>query len=267
MKKKIIFKLFNLIVFLVVMQNFATSAETNTKAPHAQSTNAQLNAIAHGTNDFIPNTLRTDFEQSFISITGEKKSSKGSLDYEYPGHLRLKEFKDNTEFVCNPQISWYYIPPFSKGEKGSVQINNSKNMVISKLFDQLKNGLKDNEFYSLELKGNQTVVLTLTSKGQEELKLKSAVLSFGTMQGLVIEEKEPAVSFGKRKRKIVKKKLSAQDKILLSQFKISQLHSLALTYIDGKEVDLTLFNYQENINYPKDHFVFVVPPKTEIIQN
>ena len=181
---------------------------------------------------FTPNSFRVDFNQDFLSVTGKVKSSKGSLEYLFPGNLRLKEFKDNTEFVSNQKSSWYYVPPFIKGEKGTVQINQSGSMVLGKVFDSLRPGLVDTEYFKIK-KNTLDAKLDFTDKGKTEWKLENAVLYF-----------------------------SKND----SGLTMNYLQKLELTYTDKKKVTLTFFNYTGDVQFPKDYFIFQIPEKTQILR-
>jgi len=224
--------------------------------------------------EFVPKSLQLDFEQSFISITGDKKNSKGQLAYQYPGQLRLKEFKDNTEFVCNNENSWYYIPPFTKGEKGTVQINNSKNMIISKLFDKLKLGLVNiPNYYKVNVKDKNQVEIIFLEEGQKDLKLSSLLLNFSMLPGEELPVLEEIPTKKSKRKKLTLKEKEERNKIELSQkeklqnLSLAKVSSLHLVYLDKKMVDLTFLNYSEAMNFPKDNFVFKVPENTEIIKN
>lgn len=183
---------------------------------------------------FSSDTFRVDFNQEFKSITGKAKSSKGSVEYSFPSKIRVKEFKDNSEFISNGKSSWYYVPPFMKGEKGTVQINQSGSMILGKLFDSFRDGLKSSGFYVVKI-NKLEATLEFTKSGKEELKLSSAVLKF---------------------------KESKTDKTL----KMKNIEKMVLTYLDKKQVELVFFNYSEDIKYPTGYFEFKVPENTKIVK-
>ena len=199
-----------------------------------------------GSGDFMPKSLKIEFEQSFKSVTGKMKSSTGFLEYKRSSQIRIKENKDNSEFVSNQDTSWYYVPPFKTGEKGVVQINNSKNNNLVKIFDSLKNGLIDNELYKvIEVKVDQFTLKFIDTKSKD-IKIDHIDLFF---------------------RKIV-----FPDKVDHKQknFKTLEFHdleSLSIAYIDGQKVDLKLLKIEENNLFPDKNFEFQIPTNTEIIKN
>lgn len=182
--------------------------------------------------EFTPKAFRLDFNQEFMSITGKVKSSKGSLEYLFPSNIRIKEYKDNSEFVSNEKNSWYYVPPFVKGEKGTVQINQAGSMVLGKLFDSLRPGLKDTEFFKSKVL-NEVATLDFTAKGKQDWKVEAAKLFF-------------------------------KEKTLNPVMK--ELNKIEITYTDKKKVTLTFFNYMSDVKYPPDYFVFQVPKNTQVIR-
>jgi outer membrane lipoprotein-sorting protein len=195
---------------------------------------------------FMPKTIKLEFEQSYQSVTGKTKSSKGILDYKKPGHLRLKEFKDNTEFVANKDMSWYYVPPFKSGEKGSVQINSAKNNALIKVLDSLKYGLNKNEFYEVTEKKVDQFELKFIDQKSKELKISKVDLFFRTV---VFPEK---TDHKQRNSKILE---------------FHDLQSLSIHYQDGQKVDLKITKIEENITFADKNFEFQTPPNTEIIKN
>ena len=87
--------------------------------------------------DFIPNTFKAHFKQSYkSSLSGKEKVTKGYIEYFFPGRVRFEVTSpDKTIFVSNPQTTWYYNAPFIDGEPGEVLIKKTGKMVISKFFD------------------------------------------------------------------------------------------------------------------------------------
>lgn len=182
---------------------------------------------------FLPPSFRIDFEQSYKSMTGEMKSSLGYLEYKFSGKIILKEFKNNTVFVSNNKTSWYYTPPFIKGEKGNVQINSNNNIVISKFFDSLKNGLVDNASYKVVKKSAQVYDIIFTDSFAKDLNLKQVSLE-----------------------------------LITQATSLSQVKKMDLVYLkDGKVVQLVIKGFDDKKTYSDEHFNFNIPDKTEIIKN
>lgn len=180
---------------------------------------------------FVPSQFQIKFVQSFKSVvSGKVKKSKGQIDYRYPGSIRFKEFKSNTEFVSNPRTSWYYSPPFIKGEKGTVQVNSGKRFVIGRLFDALKNGLKSNAQYRVKSLKKSVYELTFLGKTADELNLKKAFVYFS----------------GK------------------SLNSLKGVGKMKLMYQDGKKVDFLFETFKDDISFSEAHFVFSIPKNTKV---
>lgn len=186
---------------------------------------------------FLPNSFRSNFEQKFTStITGKEKISTGSIDYAYPGQIRFEIVSpDKTIFVSNGKKSWYYTAPFDPKEKGEVIIQPSNKLLITKFFDYLKNGLENNEIYTVAKEKNE-YVLTFNPKAQKELSIERA-------------------------------RLEVNDK-LTSMNKLSDLKQMTLLYKDNKKVKLTFSNLLENVKFEPNYFDYKIPENTkEVMQN
>jgi outer membrane lipoprotein-sorting protein len=181
----------------------------------------------------MPDTFELNFQQSFKSALGRNKTSMGKIDYSYPSRLRFKEFKGNSEFISNPDKSWYYIPPFMKGEKGEVQINSTKKLAISKLFDELKKGLKSNSSYAVKFKKNK-YILSFSSDAIDKLNVKTVYLY--PLKGKSITD-------------------------------LNDLSKMTIIYKDKKSVDIIIKKLNSQVKFKESHFVFDIPPNTNIIKN
>lgn len=192
------------------------------------------NSIALCAEKFSSDSFRIDFTQEFKSITGKAKSSKGSVEYFFPSRIRVKEYKDNSEFISNGSKSWYYIPPFIKGEKGTVQINQTGSMVLGKLFDFFHEGLKSNDYYEIKI-DKLSVEISFSKKGSDELKLEKAKLNFRDIK---------------------------EDKDL----KLKNLEKMELVYLDKKQVEILFFNFSDDLKFPAGYFEFKIPENTKIVK-
>ncbi len=182
--------------------------------------------------EFTPESFRVDFNQEFSSITGKVKSSKGSIEYSFPSKIRIKEYKDNSEFISNERNSWYYVPPFIKGEKGTVQVDQAGSMVLGKIFDSLRPGLKETDFFKVKMtKDKLNINLEFTNKGKQDWKLEIAVLVFSQ-----------------------------------ENYNILNLQKFEITYTDKKKVTLSFFNMTKDVKFPKDYFIFTIPKNTQILK-
>ncbi len=183
----------------------------------------------------IPESFSANFEESFISaVNGKEKKSFGKIDYRYPGHIRFQKISpDSSTFVSNPQKSWYYVPPFVKGEKGEVTIQESNKLVLTKFLDALKNGLENNKLFSHKYKKNE-LVLTFTKAIQKDMNLKEATLVSGSD---------------------AKKANSMKD-----------FDKLVLLYNDGRKVNLKFSDLKEDVKFAQKHFEFDIPSDTKVTE-
>lgn len=129
---------------------------------------------------FLPTSFYSAFTQEYVSkVSGKKVTTKGELSYLYPGHLKLAvKSPDEVLYVANPKKSWYYTPPFAKGEPGEVKISDSPDNVLGRFFNVLQNGLKDNKNYSVAKGKTGGHVLNFKDDAAKRLGIKEAVLFF-----------------------------------------------------------------------------------------
>lgn len=182
---------------------------------------------------FLPDSFSANFEESFVSaVNGKEKKSSGKIDYRYPSHIRFEKISpDSSTFVSNPQKSWYYVPPFVKGEKGEVTIQESNKLVLTKFLDALKNGLENNKLFSHKYNKNE-LVLTFTKAIQKDMNLKQAVL---------VADSDA-------------KKIKA----------LKEFERLVLTYNDGRKVNLKFVDLKEDTKFAQKHFEFDIPSNTKV---
>lgn len=185
---------------------------------------------------FLPDSFSANFEESFVSaVNGKEKKSFGKIDYRYPGHIRFEKISpDSSTFVSNPQKSWYYVPPFVKGEKGEVTIQESNKLVLTKFLDALKNGLDNNKLFTHKYNKNE-LVLTFTKAIQKDMNLKEATLISGS-------DPKKATS-------------------------IKEFERLVLVYNDGRKVNLKFVDLKEDAKFPQKHFEFDIPSNTKVTES
>ncbi|MCB9096031.1 MAG: hypothetical protein H6621_13270 [Halobacteriovoraceae bacterium] len=207
-------------------------------------------------NEFLPQTFKVNIVQSNKSeITGKIRNTKSSLEYMYPGHIRFKEFKNNTEFISNNETSWLYTPSFIKSEKSEVRVGNAKNHIYGKIFDTLKPGLKTNKLYKVEKIKVGEYKLIFEPSTQKELNLKMIYLTAD-------EQVVSRVILNSRASKAPNMQKKAPEG---SQFTLGDIKTMKLIYTDDKEVVLTFDDFQQNLNYSRTHFVFDVPKNTKVV--
>lgn len=182
---------------------------------------------------FVPQTFHMNFEQVIkSSLTGKENRSKGELDYQYPGKVRFDIKGSNPViYVSNREKSWYYTPPFIEGEPGQLSIKDKGDVHLSKVFDRMKYGLKDNKFYKVKSIDEKTVDILFEKKSSKNLGVKSLRLSFENN----------------------KKTFSA-------------LKSLELVYTNDKKVLLNVLSLKESIKFESVNFEFNIPPNTKVVQ-
>lgn len=182
--------------------------------------------------DFIPNTFKAHFKQSYkSSLSGKEKVTKGYIEYFFPGRVRFEVTSpDKTTFVSNPVTTWYYNAPFVDGEPGEVLIKKTGKMVISKFFDILKTGLKNNDYYQVK-----------NLKGLYEIRFsKSVMLEIGVKKSILSFKKTNGVPLFKDVRYI-------------------DLH-----YKDKRVIKMTFSKIEESVMFTENRFIFNIPENTQI---
>ncbi len=182
---------------------------------------------------FVPSSFSANFEESFVSVaTGKEKKAYGKIDYKYPGHVRYeKTSPDPSTFVSNPDKSWYYVPPFVKGEEGQVTIQKSNRLPITKFLDSIKDGIEGSKLFTHAYRGKE-LILSFAKNVQKDMTLREVHLEA---------------------------QKNAKDVQKLSEFE-----KLVLVYADGRKVTLKFLDLKEEVNFQPSTFVFTVPPKTKV---
>ena len=183
---------------------------------------------------FLPASFSAQYVNSWQSATGSTRTENGTIDYKFPGNVKL-EVKSNPQatFVTNKTTSWYYQPAFSKEEQGQVQISKSSAHSVIKFLDSLKNGVEKSQYFTSKENGND-LVLTFNSAGQKEFSLSEVVV-----HGL----------------KTFKDVASLKD-----------IESIDMKDTNGLTKKLRFQELKEGISFPATHFTFEVPAKTKIIK-
>ncbi len=185
--------------------------------------------------EFIPNSFKADFEQSFVGVlTGRPKKSSGELKYLKPGnfYFEIKEPKrDRTTFMTNFESgkSWQFNPSFDPSEKGEVNIRSSNQLPLAKFFDALSGGLDSNSHFKVnDLSGANSKILKLelvfNEIAKKEFQIEKALLIF--------QEGESV------------------------QRRLDYVRQLELTYLDQKKVTLTFNKIKLNPSLKSADFVF-----------
>lgn len=173
---------------------------------------------------FVPNFKATYFQEYKSELKGKLIQTKGTIEYSYPSKIKFEqETPDKLLYISNPSQSWLYTPPLFDDMEGDLIVDpTGKNYPYAKLFDVLKAGLKDNQYYKVvEVdKVKKIYQFTYSDKMKKNLGLAKTILKF-------------------------RKNLNLKDISLLE-----------MVYHDGKKVKLTLEKIDTDIKYPVDHFVF-----------
>jgi len=185
--------------------------------------------------NFLPNTFSANFEESFLSLaTGKEKKSFGKIDYKYPGQIRFeKTSPDQSTFVSNSNLSWYYVPPFVSGEMGQVTIQKSTKLPLTKFLDSIKDGVEKSNFFTTKFSGSMAE-LNFKKNYQKESNLKKVILT-----------------------------ASKDAKNLDSLFDFDKI---TLEYLDGRKVNLKFIDLKKDSSFEASHFVFEVPKNTKVTE-
>lgn len=186
--------------------------------------------------NFVPSSFSSSFEESFVSsATGKEKKSFGKIDYKYPAQIKLeKTSPEPSTFVSNAEKSWYYVPAFVAGEEGQVTIQKSSNLPLTKFLDSIRTGIENSKMFTHKYDGKK-LILSFLPAVQKEMTLKEVILE-------------------------TSKDAKASEK--LSDFERMSLH-----YLNGQKVNLKFVDLKEEVSFPANHFIFVVPPKTKVTGN
>ncbi len=181
---------------------------------------------------FVPDSFIATFEQVFkSSVSGKIKKSKGTIQYKYPGNIRIeiKNSKGEIIFVSNSKKSWYYRSPFLPGSPGELKIKENGEMLVSSFLDALRAGITSNKNYQVK-----------TVSNKEELKFRSP-----------FSEK-----IGARKASLFFKPNTKKTFDMLSVIDIIE--------INGKKITIKLLNIDKSIKINKSRFTFIAPENTNI---
>jgi len=185
--------------------------------------------LAKSKPSFLPKTFKADFSKEEKSeLSGKITKSQGVISYQYPSRIRM-EFsgEEKAVFVSNPFETFYYKPPFFEGTPGELTINKTKDVHFTAFFDSLEKGLKTNDLYKVEDKGDHTF-LGFTKVGLEKMKLISAKLFFD----------------GKKE--------------------FSHLKKVTITLDNQKEIAINLNHVKANVELTQDTFEFKTPENTRV---
>lgn len=188
-----------------------------------------MTSLCYAKGSFIPQTFEAKFtKKEKALLSGKEIKSEGEIYYQYPSRIRL-EFvgKDKSVFVSNPFKTFYYKPPIFEGVPGELTVNKSSSYPLSKFFDTLREGLDSNNLYKVKKK-KKSLEITFSKKGIEELKIKSAQLSFS------------------------------------NEVKFSQLSNLQIQLPDNKNLRFQFDSIKMNPKLDKNLFTFEPPKNTRI---
>ncbi len=180
---------------------------------------------------FLPSSFTSKFEQEYVStLKGKVKKGEGSIDYKYPGQIRLETNLPSTVvFTSNGSRAWYYRAPFIEGEQGEVTETSAQDgsMAFIKFFDSLKEGLVSNALY--EVKAGDPTIINFTDKSKKALGINQSIITF--------------------KNKVSKS--------------FSDIETIELVLADGKKSKLKFKDLKSEITFSSNHFIFTAPANTK----
>lgn len=183
----------------------------------------------------IPKGFTANFEESLTSVaTGKEKKTFGKIAYQFPAHIRYEVTRPEesaASFVSNGKTSWYYRPPFVKGEKGEVTIQKAQNLPLAKFLDSLQTGIENSKQYSAKYAG-KTLTLAFTKTAEKDTKIKEVVLE--------AEKEAKTVS------------------------SLKEFEKMILVKSDGQRLTYKFSEFNEMPSLKPSEFEFVVPENTKI---
>ncbi len=148
------------------------------------------------------------------------------IKYQYPQQIYY-EVKGDAPllYVCNPEKTWKYTPPFIEGEKGELAVGDSGQFCYSRIFDSLAKGLDSNALYGVSKKG-ETAVLSFKKDAKRQLGLEKIEISFKTKASKVeslSEAKEMKMFLSNKPEpvKLILKEFNSAPKFSKDEFKFS----------------------------------------------
>ncbi|MBL7663689.1 MAG: hypothetical protein JNM93_01050 [Bacteriovoracaceae bacterium] len=186
--------------------------------------------------EFLPRSFQAEFEQQIVSaVTGKVKKTQGTLEYMFPSQLKFEIFtpdkKLSSAFYSNKSKSSLYTPPFVEGEAGNLIVQSSEKLFLSRFFDSMSHGLKNNELYDVKLDKN-SLELIFKEKMQERIGIARAIFE----------------------------NVANPQKV----HSLSELKELKIILSDSKEVKLVFTNFKTGMKFTSEHFVFKAPKNTKI---
>ena len=178
---------------------------------------------------FLPPSFRADYEQTIKKkISGKLKRAVGRIEYRYPGNIRFEQTRpENVIWVSNPKTTWFYQAPFVKGEPGNLRTTPTNAESPAKIFDLLKNGLKESHAYTVVKKSDHKIELIFKPK-KTPSKFQKAILTF---RGSPV---------------------------------FKNLRSIKMLEKNGNPLELTFQSLDIGVAFKPEHFVFVAPPNTRL---
>lgn len=180
---------------------------------------------------FIPDSFSASFEQVYKSaLTGKEKRSKGTMDYKYPGNIRLETSSpESIIYVSNENKTWYYTPAFIESEPGQVTIQDSTKNELTKFLDILRKGLLTNKLYNVSKDKKSNYFLSFSKNIVKDLGIQKAKLVF------------------------------KNGKAIFKNLKLVEM-----TLSNNKMKKLELSKIDEGPKFKNSHFIFKVPKNTKI---
>lgn len=129
---------------------------------------------------YVPSAFTFEIHEQVQGLRGTKEYPL-TLKYKYPQKLKIESQGERPlVYVCRPDKSEKYTPPFIEGEKGELVVSKKKQECFSIFFDLLRAGLKSNEYFKVTKTKDtaHTFLLEMTSKGEAKTSLNSVLIEY-----------------------------------------------------------------------------------------
>ena len=125
---------------------------------------------------FTGDNFSIKYEETGVSKTGRKLTTIGQIDYSYPSRLKIEiTSPDPAVVVINETGSWFYQPPFISKEKGLVTVSKRPSHPALKVFEALRNGLKNTDLYDC-INDGKVISLVFKNKAKKDLGIDKIIL-------------------------------------------------------------------------------------------
>lgn len=206
--------------------------------------------------EFLGSGFRAIYAKHFVSIKGERDSSKGSIEYQYPGKLRMIDNKTGTEVVTNGRKFWSYSPPYDPTDPdmyGQLSVSNAENFPLTKILDDLQKGLANNDTYKVK---KETITKKIKVKEKVKDKMvEKTVTEVTDFYKLTLSDR-------------IQKELEFQTVEIYFKKNAAPIFKnvskLTLVTVSGTRENYELEGIEASPKFSKTHFIFKAPKGVKI---